>query len=191
MNLFDQLEGEALRSKADLTTLRPVVEKELLHHDILRELSVAGLLTSLTFIGGTCLRTCYGSPRLSEDLDFTGGSGFKKEDLSALAVVLMERLQTRYGLPVSISEPVKTGGNVSTWKLTIETPPEAAASACATHPLGHLRNPQSCPAPDAAAQPLRNRPRNLGTDPASAEPGGDFGRQNGRPCLPRERHQKP
>ena len=60
-------------------------------------------------------------PRLSEDLDFTGGSGFKREDLSDLAVVLTERLQTRYGLPVSISEPVKTGGHVSTWKLTIET----------------------------------------------------------------------
>jgi len=121
MNLFDQLVGEALRSKADLTTLRPVVEKELLHHDILREMSGAGLLAPLTFIGGTCLRACYGSSRLSEDLDFTGGSGFKKEDLSALAVVLTERLQTRYGLPVSISEPVKTGGDVSTWKLTIET----------------------------------------------------------------------
>ena len=124
MSLFDQLVGEALRSRGDLTTLRPVVEMELLHHDILRELSGAGLLTSLTFIGGTCLRACYGSPRLSEDLDFTGGSGFKKEDLSALAVVLTERLQTRYGLPVRISEPVKTGGNVFTWKLTIETRPE-------------------------------------------------------------------
>ena len=121
MNLFDQLVGEALRSRADLTTLRPVVEKELLHHDILREMSGAGLLAPLTFIGGTCLRACYGSPRLSEDLDFTGGSGFKREDLSDLAVVLTERLRTRYGLPVSISEPVKTGGHVSTWKLTIET----------------------------------------------------------------------
>jgi predicted nucleotidyltransferase component of viral defense system len=123
MNLFDQLVGEALRSRADLTTLRPVVEKELLHHDILREMSGAGLLASLTFIGGTCLRACYGSPRLSEDLDFTGGSDFKKEDLSAFAVVLTERLETRYGLLARISEPVKTGGHVSTWKLTMETRP--------------------------------------------------------------------
>jgi hypothetical protein len=38
-------------------------------------------------------------------------------------VVLTERLETRYGLPVRISEPVKTGGNVSTWKLTMETRP--------------------------------------------------------------------
>ena len=37
---------------------------------ILREISRAGLLTSLTFINGTCLRSCYGSNRLSEDLDF-------------------------------------------------------------------------------------------------------------------------
>lgn len=74
MSLFDELVNEALRSRADLSSLRPVVEKELLHHDILREMSAAGLLAGLTFIGGTCLRSCYGSPRLSEDLDFTGGS---------------------------------------------------------------------------------------------------------------------
>jgi predicted nucleotidyltransferase component of viral defense system len=123
VSLFDQLVNEALRSCAELTSLRPVVEKELLHHDILREMSEAGLLTGLTFIGGTCLRACYGSARLSEDLDFTGGSHFKKSDLAELARVLTERLQTRYALPVSVSEPVKVGGKVSTWKLTIETRP--------------------------------------------------------------------
>jgi len=123
VSLFDQLVDTALRTRADLATLRPVVEKELLHHDILREMSEAGLLAGLTFIGGTCLRACYGSQRLSEDLDFTGGSDFKKEDLAELARVLTDRLQTRYGLPVSVSEPVKTGGKVSTWKLTLETRP--------------------------------------------------------------------
>ena len=123
MSLFDQLVNEALRSRAELTSLRPVVEKELLHHDILREMSEAGLLTGLTFIGGTFLRACYGSARLSEDLDFTGGTHFKKNDLAELAHVLTKRLQIRYDLPVSVSEPVKTGGKVSTWKLTIETRP--------------------------------------------------------------------
>jgi predicted nucleotidyltransferase component of viral defense system len=123
MSLFDQLVDEALKSRADLTTLRPVVEKELLHHDILRELSEAGLLAGLTFIGGTCLRACYGSSRLSEDLDFTGGNDFKRGDLAELASVLTARLQTRYGLPVSVSEPVKTDGKVSTWKLAVETRP--------------------------------------------------------------------
>jgi len=121
VSLFDQVVNEALRSRAELTSLRPVVEKELLHHDILREMSEAGLLTGLTFMGGTCLRACYGSSRLSEDLDFTGGSDFQRSDLAELARVLVDRLQARYGLPVSVSEPVKTGGQVSTWKLTIET----------------------------------------------------------------------
>ncbi len=123
MGLFDQLVDEALRSRADLATLRPVVEKELLHHDILREMGAAGLLAGLTFIGGTCLRACYGSPRLSEDLDFTGGARFQKGDLADLARVLTARLRERYDLPVQVSEPVKTGGRVSTWKLTVETRP--------------------------------------------------------------------
>lgn len=123
MSLFDQLVDQALKSRADLSTLRPVVEKELLHHDILRELAEAGLLAGLTFIGGTCLRACYGSARLSEDLDFTGGRDFQRDDLAELAGVLTTRLQTRYGLPVSVSEPVKTGAKVSTWKLTVETRP--------------------------------------------------------------------
>jgi hypothetical protein len=37
VSLFDQLVNEALRARADLSSLRPVVEKELLRHDILRE----------------------------------------------------------------------------------------------------------------------------------------------------------
>lgn len=121
--MFDRLVDEALKARADLAVLRPVVEKEILHHDILREMSRAGLLAGLTFIGGTCLRACYGSARLSEDLDFTGGEGFHKRDLESLARVLTESLRERYELPVSVSEPIKTGGNVSTWKLLIETRP--------------------------------------------------------------------
>lgn len=78
MSLFDQLVDEVLHARADLSSLRPVVEKELLHHDILREMSAAGLLAGLTFMGGTCLRACYGSSRLSEDLDFTGGGDFRR-----------------------------------------------------------------------------------------------------------------
>jgi hypothetical protein len=37
VSLFDQLVNEALRSRAELSSLRTVVEKELLHHDILRD----------------------------------------------------------------------------------------------------------------------------------------------------------
>lgn len=124
MSLFDELVTEAIRSRPDLATLRPVVEKELLHHDILREMAEAKMLSDLTFIGGTCLRACYGSERLSEDLDFTGGSDFRKEQLAQLGEIMTDRLQTRYGLSVNVSDPVETGGTVSTWKMRIETRPE-------------------------------------------------------------------
>ncbi|MDD5261248.1 MAG: nucleotidyl transferase AbiEii/AbiGii toxin family protein [Methylacidiphilales bacterium] len=124
MSLFDRLVDEALKVQPNLATLRPVVEKELLHHDILREMSAAGLLSRLTFIGGTCLRACYGSVRLSEDLDFTGGSHFKRSDLSELGRILAGNLKSRYGLRVSVSDPVKEEGTVATWKLSVETRPE-------------------------------------------------------------------
>jgi predicted nucleotidyltransferase component of viral defense system len=123
VTLFDSLVDQALGSRPELALLRPVVEKELLHHDILREMSGAGLLAGLTFIGGTCLRACYGSPRLSEDLDFTGGNDFKRSDLTDLGKVLKEALGTRYGLKVSVSDPVREEGNVSTWKMRVETRP--------------------------------------------------------------------
>ncbi|KIH75422.1 Predicted nucleotidyltransferase component of viral defense system [Geoalkalibacter ferrihydriticus] len=124
MSLFDQLVDEAIRSLPQFSSLRVVVEKELLHHDILREMSRAGFLQKLTFIGGTCLRTCYGSPRLSEYLDFTGGADFTKDALMELGAVLVERLKVKYGLPVSVSEPVREEGNVATWKLRMMTRPD-------------------------------------------------------------------
>jgi len=124
MSLFDRLVDQALQSRRELAPLRPVVEKELLHHDIIREMSAAGLLDQLTFIGGTCLRACYGSSRLSEDLDFTGDHHFRREDLHDLGITLIDRLQTKYDLVVEVSEPVRDTGNVDTWKLRIETHPD-------------------------------------------------------------------
>ncbi len=123
MSLFDQLVDEALKNRRDLAPLRMVVEKELLHHDILRVLSHAGMLARLTFIGGTCLRVCYGSNRLSEDLDFTGGADFNRESLSTMAKVLIDSLMAKYGLKVEVSEPVREQGNVDTWKLKVQTRP--------------------------------------------------------------------
>jgi predicted nucleotidyltransferase component of viral defense system len=123
MSLFDELVDEALNNKQELAPLRVVVEKELLHHDILRVLSGAGLLTQLTFIGGTCLRACYGSNRLSEDLDFTGGSDFTRDQLAAMSNILIESLKVKYGLEINVTDPVREEGNVDTWKLKVQTRP--------------------------------------------------------------------
>jgi len=124
MSLFDQLVVEALGNRKDLAPLRMVVAKELLHHDILREMAAAGLLTELTFIGGTCLRACYGSIRLSEDLDFTGGATFRRQALRDLGRILVQRLEAKYGLAVTVSDPKKETGNVATWKIKVVTQPD-------------------------------------------------------------------
>jgi predicted nucleotidyltransferase component of viral defense system len=127
MNLFDKLVQEAIQNQPGLSPLRVVVEKELLHHDILRILSHNGLLANLTFIGGTCLRCCYGGWRLSEDLDFTGGSDFTRDTLSHMGKILIQNLNDKYALPVQVSEPKqdKDEHNVDTWKLKIETRPQS------------------------------------------------------------------
>jgi predicted nucleotidyltransferase component of viral defense system len=125
MSLFDQLVDQAIASHTELANLRVVVEKELLHHDIMLVLSEAGLLEKLCFIGGTCLRACYGSNRLSEDLDFTGGADFNRDDFAQLRAILIERLQTKYSLQVDVSEPSRESGNVDTWKLRVQTRPDA------------------------------------------------------------------
>ncbi|MEE9452690.1 MAG: nucleotidyl transferase AbiEii/AbiGii toxin family protein [Gammaproteobacteria bacterium] len=124
MNLFDQLVTEALNNQPNLSSLKTVVEKELLHHDILRTLSQNNLLADLTFIGGTCLRACYGGIRLSEDLDFTGGKDFSRESLSTMGEILIKNLNEKYSLKVIVSEPVKDIKNVATWKIKIETRPQ-------------------------------------------------------------------
>lgn len=124
MSLFDQLVESALRNQEGLGAMQPVVEKELLHHDILREMSTAGLLSGLTFMGGTCLRLCYGSNRLSEDLDFTAGVQFERSTLAPLGEALVDGLQHKYGLSVSVSPPTRDAGNVDTWRLQLTTRPD-------------------------------------------------------------------
>lgn len=103
--------------------LLPVVEKEILHHDILRLMADAGLLKSLTFFGGTSLRLCHGSNRLSEDLDFKGGAWFTKTLMCQLPEVLETGLSRKYGLEVHVEEPKPKEGNTDTWTLRIVTRP--------------------------------------------------------------------
>ena len=124
MNLFDKAVQSVLENNTELKTLRPVVEKEILHHDILWELNNAGLLKNLTFIGGTCLRDCYGSARLSEDLDFSSSFDFSKDDLVNFPAALKKNLLKKYGFEVEVSEPKQETGNTNTWKIKIFTRPQ-------------------------------------------------------------------
>lgn len=148
MSIFDRLVSEALAGQSRLAPLQAVVEKELLHHDILREMSSAGLLKELTFIGGTCLRACYGANRLSENLDFTGGQHFTRDSLGSLAAVLQENLRIKYDLAVDVSAPVKETGNVDTWKLKVITRPSQPG-----HPLQRIHI-DVCAVPSYDRQPM-------------------------------------
>lgn len=125
MSIFTDLVDSVLESHPDLAIIRPVVEKEILHHDILRMMSSAGFLAGLVFMGGTCLRVCYGSQRLSEDLDFLGGQNFNREDLKELGQFLQKGFFDKYGLSLTVSDPVKESGNTDTWKLKLITRPDS------------------------------------------------------------------
>lgn len=89
--------------------ITPVIEKEILHHDILAVMVKQGAIQQLTFIGGTSLRLCYNSARLSEDLDFNG-----------LEVDIQHYLQHKYETTVWVNKPNQhKQGNTSSWTISI------------------------------------------------------------------------
>ena len=114
-----------------LAHMRPVVEKELLHYDILFSLDNKGLLDQLTFQGGTSLRLCYGAPRYSEDLDFAGGKDFTSEKAGEIGACIEKHIGQRYGFDVRVKEPKQLqrdpqydGVNVDKWQVSVVTTPE-------------------------------------------------------------------
>ncbi len=103
---FNILVELAMREKS-YAHMRPVIEKELLHYDLLFALDKQGLLDKLVFQGGTSLRLCYGSPRFSEDLDFAGGYDFTTAKLMDMKECIEAYISSRYGLEVSVKEPAE------------------------------------------------------------------------------------
>ena len=85
----------ALEHHPELAGMEVIVEKELLHYELLHVLNRGGWLDGLTFQGGTALRLCYGGSRLSEDLDFSGGPEFSSESMEGLAAYLKETLSSQ------------------------------------------------------------------------------------------------
>jgi len=111
--------------------MRPVIEKELLHYDILFALEQEGLLDQLTFQGGTSLRLCYGSPRFSEDLDFVGGKNYMSAHLLDMKKCLEKYIGERYGFEVRVKEPKEMALEpdyqdikIDKWQISIATTPK-------------------------------------------------------------------
>ncbi len=124
---FERLVDRAMENRA-LGAMRPVVEKELLHHEIFQALDGEGLLKDLVFQGGTALRLCRGSDRFSEDLDFAGGPDFSAEKMKRIKDCVEKRIGERFGLRVEVKQkPGKENEGhvkVDKWWVSIETAPE-------------------------------------------------------------------
>jgi len=126
---FNTLVELAMKEKG-YAHMRPVIEKELLHYDLLFVLDKQGLLDNLTFQGGTSLRLCYGSSRFSEDLDFAGGTHFTTTQLMDMKACIENYIASRYGLEVSVKEPPEMlleqkyqDIKVNKWQIAITTSP--------------------------------------------------------------------
>ena len=111
--------------------MRSVIEKELLHYDILFALEKGGLLDKLTFQGGTSLRLCYGGNRFSEDLDFAGGKDFSSAMLADMKHCIEKYIGERYGLEVTVKEPKDLKRDpkyselrIDKWQIAVVTSPE-------------------------------------------------------------------
>ncbi len=127
---FEQLTNMAMQDPGR-THMRPVVQKELLHYDILYSLDAEGLLDKLTFQGGTSLRLCYGSNRFSEDLDFVGGKSFTRAQLDPIKQCIEDYVGQRYGLEVKVKEPSALKKEheyadlkIDKWQISVVTAPE-------------------------------------------------------------------
>lgn len=127
---FNTLTEKAMQ-QAGRKHMRPVIEKELLHYDILFALDKEDLLDNLSFQGGTSLRLCYGSQRFSEDLDFAGGHHFSSNDLSAMKSCIEHYIGERYDFEVTVKQPKELrqepnydGLKVDKWQIAITTSPE-------------------------------------------------------------------
>lgn len=127
---FTQLVNKAMQNES-VTHMRAVVEKELLHYDILFALEKGGLLDKLTFQGGTSLRLCYGGNRFSEDLDFAGGKDFSSAMLADMKSCIEKYIGDRYGLEVNVKEPKELKEDpkyaelsIDKWQIAVVTSPE-------------------------------------------------------------------
>lgn len=122
--MLTEIVRQAIQQNPDYGVIAPVVEKEILHHDIMQVLMQQGALQQLAFIGGTALRMCHNSARLSEDLDFNGGFDFTPKQFDGLEQEIKRYLQQKYEMPVQVHKPgAQKQGNTASWKISIVKAP--------------------------------------------------------------------
>lgn len=115
---------KAIEMNPELKNQGLTVEKEIFHQDILRAIKTLDVYDSLSFMGGTCLRLCYGSTRLSEDLDFASDTDFSESEAIEMSDCLKKAIEEKYAMEVDVKKPIKET-DTDTWKISIVTHPES------------------------------------------------------------------
>lgn len=100
----ESLEPFARKQQTDVGN----VIREYCQHVFLSALYQQAGSERLLFKGGTALRIIFGSPRYSQDLDFTG-TGISQRDVENLFAATLVEIE-RSGIQVNISEGKKTPG---------------------------------------------------------------------------------
>ncbi len=99
---------ELKKIASKLQTSQAVVTREYVQHIFLSVLYQMRGADILLFKGGTALKIVYGSPRFSEDLDFTGVT-LNTQTIEHLLLEVYGRLQ-EWGMGVDITEAKETTG---------------------------------------------------------------------------------
>lgn len=90
------------------TTSKNVV-REYIQHLFLSNLYKIPEAEKLLFKGGTALKIIYGSPRFSEDLDFTGQNIFRYQEIDELFIATLSEIE-KTGVKISFKEAKPTTG---------------------------------------------------------------------------------
>lgn len=128
-NPFQSLVRQITRDPR-VSHLESVIQKELLHYDILFCMAQAGLLKNLVFQGGTALRLCYGGDRYSEDLDFAATESFSPDEFRPFRERIESHVLRLHGVPSRLKEPMRRNLQQETgeimlhrWQLVVDTDP--------------------------------------------------------------------
>ncbi len=137
----------SVTSRPDMGLMGPAIGKEVVHYAVFDYLDELGYLDDLVFQGGTCLRDCYGSPRLSEDLDFNVPPEFDFASLAEMGNGLARSLGDAFELRVRVKEPSvrrmgpASGIPIAKWVVSIETDPQDSSLPLQRIKLGVAKAP--------------------------------------------------
>ena len=90
-------------------TIEKNVVREYIQHLFLASLYKLPEAEKLLFKGGTALRIIYGSPRFSEDLDFTGENIYRYEIIDELFINTLLEIE-KQGIKIGLKEAKPTSG---------------------------------------------------------------------------------